>query len=208
MSKNPNKRNVVEVGNPQLGGVEVVQAYKDPTRGTTQATLGYAVKDGALHVFKLDSEDGGWIDMGTIGGSSIILKWDVIENGFVTKAGTFETSDNVSYQLGRTMRNNPAAINDRVCIGEFYVESAGEYTITMLASKGSSYGIAHIIVDSVDLVQFDCYKSGAAAYNETFTSSLGTLTAGMKPIDVKMASKHASSSDYNFRAQIFIVRKA
>lgn len=59
---------VLRYGNPERRNIEVIQAYYNPTRNTTQYMWGYAVTDNKLKIYYKDPTNRtGWIVAATVG---------------------------------------------------------------------------------------------------------------------------------------------
>jgi len=209
MVKNPNRFNRVEIGNPQRGNVEIINAYYDPTRGISQEIWGLSIKDGQLKAFKLDSERGGWLDMGNVGSGSEVFHWDAAENGeadngYVNYNNDWSTPDDVACDLIQYLRND-GTNNCETAVGSFYLASAGNYTFHGLFWTDTDGGKMDIEIDDTVKGTLDFYTA-ARNRNNTMSVDLGELSAGLHSIKLKGNGKNGSSSAYYIRIQIISIR--
>lgn len=86
-------------------------------------------------------------------------------------------------------------------IGAFICPAAGTYTVEIIMAKGTDYGIVGIQLDGGTDVDIDGYNAGGALTNQFETASLGTVTRGLHHVNIRVHSKHASSTDYYLKVQ-------
>jgi hypothetical protein len=136
-----------------------------------------------------------------------VFNWDVLNNSFQTRAGNWATQDNVGFWLGKYVDNSGSdAQNDHVSIGAFNVPTAGTYTIYITATQNTNCGIAHVYVNGVDVAQIDTYNA-VSSESVVFTDSLGTLSAGIKNVSLKVATKNAASTGYRLQFESVTIIK-
>lgn len=121
-------------------------------------------------------------------------------DNFGVVAGSWDRTLSGSYETGAHLHNTIPAVDDEVGLGTIFAPSATAYTAYFYCQTGTANGIMHIFIDGVDIAQLDCY-SAAGSVNEVLSVSLGTITAGIHSLVIKMASKHASATDYATRIQ-------
>lgn len=122
-------------------------------------------------------------------------------------AGTWNQAVNVAYLCGWNLDNNATkALNDEVALGRCYIPKAVDYTAYALFSKYSTAGKMHFLINDTDEGNIDGYAA-ATSYDHSESVSLGTLTAGLKSINIKMASKNAAASGYLLGLQVLIIRE-
>jgi len=111
------------------------------------------------------------------------------------KAATgFDTRFQTSAALGGgTWYNSGGAQNDEWTLDKWF--DAGTYKAALLYYKASSQGIHSIQLDGVEQGQIDGYAAGASQNNYSEITGL-SVTAGLKVIKDKIATKNASSSAY------------
>jgi len=83
---------------------------------------------------------------------------------------------------------------------------AGNYFVYTLTTRNSACGIAHFQMDGTDFATLDCYA--AALTRGVAASASGTIdlaTGGDHLFSVKMSTKNASSSNYQFFIQAMIL---
>lgn len=83
---------------------------------------------------------------------------------------------------------------------------AGTYKIALIYVKNTNAGIFSVQLDTVEKGTVDSYAASASSnnYDETVTA---TVTAGLKAVKLKMATKNASSSAYyGFIQSIALIR--
>lgn len=135
------------------------------------------------------------------------LTWDVVTHEWVATAGAWAEETSSSHWLGMNLNNDATpAIDDQVGIGSFRVPSSAAYTLVIMLTKASNNAILHFLVNGSDVAQIDSYAAGTS-YNQIESISLGTLTAGLKILSIKAASKHGSSSDYRIKINAIQVAK-
>jgi len=110
-------------------------------------------------------------------------------------AGTWATSTHGDTWANRKISNTSNAQNDEISLGHFHVPSSGNYSVLILYYSNPDAGIAHAMVNGADEGTLDMYAAGAVA-NVIGTIDMGTLTAGLKHISLKAATKNGSSAGY------------
>ena len=208
MPKNPKNLNRLEVGNPQFGGIEVIQAHKRPTRNVVQAKMGYAAVDGVIKFYKLDANRGGWTEVGSIGGNGATYSWDAIRygqdhGGFSNINNDWTLVDDIDCNIGGYLRND-GTNSCRAGIGSFYVSTEGDYTIDILCYTENDAGKLDITIDGSVACTIDLY-SASTDKNVEFSESIGTLAVGLHTIKFIGNGRNASSSAYYLRIQAFAI---
>ena len=112
--------------------------------------------------------------------------------GTVTQ-GTWSATINASV-VGNAFFANVGAINDEISF-TLGLE-AGTYSVGFLYHQGTDRGITTVTLAGTSLGTFDGYN-GTSSLNliKTFTGAVVT-TGGSNTLDLKVASKNASSTNY------------
>jgi hypothetical protein len=87
------------------------------------------------------------------------------------------------------------ALNDSMDNG--FTCAPGTYTLTILGTTSSSYGITTVYIDGVSIGTIDWYSAGVTR-NVLKTIGSVVLTAGYHKITFTVTSKNGSSSGYNW----------
>lgn len=129
-----------------------------------------------------------------------------VDEGYQIIQGTWAVTAKATDWLGIFLKTTSENQNDEIAIDGFLIPEEGVYTCHILCNTSSDEGIMHIYINGVDVAQIDLY-SGGTVDNVALNASLGTLSAGIKLIRLKMETKNGSSSDYRVNLQtISIVR--
>lgn len=92
----------------------------------------------------------------------------------------------------------PAINNER---RNFFFLRSGTYTLRIKVLKTTSGGIATVYIDGVSQGTVDCYNN--STLESTLTISITVTTDGWHELRFIIASKNASSSNYNFMAECY-----
>jgi len=137
----------------------------------------------------------------------IAYKWAGDYGDKVAVAGTWAQYAGAALWIYNAYANQATkALNDELALTGFLVPKAAPYTLHLIYMESTDHGIIHIFINGVDVAQIDTY-AGAADSNIVGSVSLGTLTAGLKIIRLKMASKNASSTAYKAAIQYLSIIK-
>jgi len=134
--------------------------------------------------------------------------WNAKDNDpvFVDITGTWQIE---APPFGIEFRLNNEGVaanqNDEVELGIVRFPKAASYTMYLTVYKGTSEGIAHPMLDGVDVGGlFDLYD-GSGVNIVTLSASLGAQAVGIKLIGLKVASKNASSGGYRLNIYSVII---
>lgn len=116
--------------------------------------------------------------------------------GEVYIGGATNRAANANQINGFIVGVTPVAQNN--ALSWWFYARQGSYTLNILTITGSNYGRLNPIVDGVLDSNFIELYSAAAAYNQIKQITVYVETDGDHYIALKCASKHASSSGYNF----------
>lgn len=100
---------------------------------------------------------------------------------------------NAAQAYGHAYVQHPSAIA-QVTQNRFSL-AAGNYTLTLLGTKGSVSGIHDVVIDGVVQGSFDQYAS-SDQFNQLFTFAVTILTDGDHLIEFVTTGKNASASFY------------
>lgn len=112
--------------------------------------------------------------------------------------------DGTSYTRHSYWAQSAAAINDERS-NSFFLR-AGTYTFRLRGLTTNAAGIATVYVDGVSQGTIDMYAVSAAS--GVGTLSIAVLTDGYHTLNLKMASKNGSSSNYNLFAECYDIYPA
>ncbi len=96
--------------------------------------------------------------------------------------------------------NSSAAQNDK--ISYLVTLDAGTYRLKTLQRTLANGGIATIQIDNVDVATIDSYSASATENVEKTSAAISISLAGLHTVSLKMATKNAASSGYQFQYQI------
>jgi len=109
--------------------------------------------------------------------------------------GTWAVANGADFNTLCSLNNTSGTQNDAIYIGSFYVPSEGTYTFYLLCHAVNDHGKLHIIINGSDVANIDMYNA-VNNYNAYLNVSLGSLTAGLKVVVLKISDKNASSGGY------------
>lgn len=109
-------------------------------------------------------------------------------------AGTWQRYAASGY-LAANNNTGGSALNDAISYKNVGLQG-GTYTFRLWYDSNNSFGKVHLLIDGVDVGSIDTYTAGAATASTNTIASI-TVATGLHTIQLKAASKNASSSGYN-----------
>lgn len=139
---------------------------------------------------------------------TIIFQWTgTQQSNFDAAAGTWSRGTSDTNRVSGYASCDTAAQNDMAALGIVVIPETGDYTLSALFSKHSSYGIMHFLLNGSDEGTIDAYNS-TILYNETDSITLSSIAAGIYALQVKISTKNASASAYGCKLQCVSIVKA
>ena len=138
------------------------------------------------------------------------FNWNVLENGATIQAiaGVWNVQTNAGFYMGKYLQSANHAQNDEVAIGSMFLPEDAQYTAYILCQTGTNFGEMHFLLNDTDEGDIDMYQAAGGTANELESTSLGSLSAGVYSVVLKISDKNAASSDYNCFVQNIAIAKA
>lgn len=73
---------------------------------------------------------------------------------------------------------------------------AGTYTLLVLVTTASSFGIVDVDIDGTEVASFDCYSAGDVNNVRKIETGIDVTTSGIKTLKLRVDGKNGSSSAY------------
>jgi len=103
--------------------------------------------------------------------------------------------------------NSTTAQNDEFKVKLYLI--AGTYSVHIICRTHPAYGKAHIIIDTVDVGNVDCYSAGSVEDAVLSVTGIVLGTTQLSDFGLKISDKNGASSDYTLGINsIFIERTA
>lgn len=140
----------------------------------------------------------------------ILFKLDVTELKIDAKykaiQGTWKIGDTGDSEFGQRFDNLDAqAVDDELCLGAIVIPSDGVYDLYVTHNTGTGYGIMHFLFGGVDKGNVDAYD--AAGAKDVMSKVQVALTAGLYPLNLKIADKNASATDHSCVIEaVFVIK--
>lgn len=113
---------------------------------------------------------------------------------FTVNAGTWGVVIDTVQMYARLANGATHALNDEIQFTDYI--PAGTFTFSLLTSTETNRGKLHLIIDGVDVGQWDCYKAVGVVADRVDMAGIVIATPGVKTIKLKVASKNGASSSY------------
>ena len=138
-----------------------------------------------------------------------IYKWDSVyqEALFQAKSGTWAIGTNANDYLYNYVGNSSPAIGDICDFGAFVVPVTGTYTFYAIGTTANNQAIWNIYINGSNVATIDWYSAGEVR-NVAKSVTLGSLTQGVKCLEIRTATKNGSSSNYGCQLQAMAIVRA
>lgn len=138
--------------------------------------------------------------------AAVVFNWDLIDHLYQAIVGTWAIVTGNTHWHGAYLHDDAtSAIGDSINLGACHIPVDGDYTAYLIGQRNTNRGIVSVMLNDTDEGTMDMY--GTAVTNMVFTTSLGTLTKGIKAVTLEITAKHASSSDNRIWIQSFGILK-
>lgn len=84
---------------------------------------------------------------------------------------------------------------------------AGTWTVTVIGTTASDYGISTVQFDGVSVGTLDWYSAGTTQNVVKQITGITVATSTIYAVKFKMATKHASASSYKFAPALVTLRR-
>jgi len=134
---------------------------------------------------------------------------DLVNNSkYYAVSGTWASRTAGAMTGGRALSNTATgAQNDEIALSNIYFPEDGDYTAYIMTWNYDDCGIVTLEIDGSSEGTVDTYD-GSGVGDATDTITLSSMTKGLHNLNLKMATKNASSSAYKLNLQGLVVVKA
>jgi len=129
---------------------------------------------------------------------TVVFEWTVCEqNNWTLIVGNWVREANVVTWEYMDLGNTPGpAQNDAICIGHVFIPASGTYTIYIKGIRSTSAGNYHVLLNNSDVANINFY-AGTLNANYIGSVSLGTLSAGLYTVVLKVSDNSPGSGNYD-----------
>jgi len=136
------------------------------------------------------------------GGSGAVFRMAYPPTSQIAGTWSVFTDDGI---LNKQLYNSTNAQNNEVNYSMFI--PAGVYTLYLVFKKSSEGAIATVTIDGVSQGTIDTYAAAPAYAQSGTIAGITISTSGIKSLNFKAATRHASSTGYYLEFEYFFLEK-